>query len=231
MWQKPTKKTIYTLNVGDYCPQITALTYPFIEAWARRIGAEFHVIRQRRFPTWPVVYEKLQIYELAQQAGNDWSIYIDSDTLVHPETIDYTVLLRRDTVAHNGNDMAAVRWDYDRFFLRDGRHIGSCNWFAIASDWTIELWKPIDDLTLEEALRVIHPTINEQRTVNITPDHLIDDWALSRNIAKFGLKFTTIQQLMVDNGLDGAEFFWHAYTIPPDQKLKTMQEVMKNWKL
>src|SRR5512141_1373958 len=120
MWQKPEKKTVFTLNVDGYAPEITALTYPFIMAWARRIGASFHVIDERRFPEWPVVYEKLQVYALAQQMANDWNIFIDSDALVHPDAPDFTRLLSKDTVAHYGADMAAIRWTYDRFFQRDG---------------------------------------------------------------------------------------------------------------
>lgn len=57
-WSKPVKKTIYTLNIGDYAPEICALTYPLMQAYARKIGAEFHVIRERKFPDWPLDYEQ-----------------------------------------------------------------------------------------------------------------------------------------------------------------------------
>jgi hypothetical protein len=230
MWQKKEKKTIFTLNVDGYSPEITAITYPLLEQYAKRIGAEFFVIKERKFPDWPVVYEKLQIYELAQEMGNDWNIYIDSDALVHPETLDYTLFLNKDTVAHNGADMANVRWKYDRFFTRDGRNIGSCNWFTIASDLCIELWKPLDDLTLQEALDRIFPSVNEKNTV-ITKEHLIDDFTLSRNIAKYGLKFKALLELNKEIGLPGADFFWHAYTIDAKEKVIEMQKIIKLWKI
>jgi hypothetical protein len=89
-WSKDIKKTIYTLNIDDYAPEICALTYPLIQAYARKIGADFQVIRERKFPDWPVVYEKLQIHELGQRDSNDWNIYIDSDTLINPEMFDIT---------------------------------------------------------------------------------------------------------------------------------------------
>src|SRR5271168_5376308 len=76
-WSKHVKKTIYTLNVGGYAPEICALTYPLLQAYARKIGADFHVIRDRKFPDWPVVYEKLQIHVLGKEHGDDWNIYID----------------------------------------------------------------------------------------------------------------------------------------------------------
>lgn len=230
MWQKPSKKTIYLLNIEDYAPEITAITYPLIYSYADKIGANVFKITERKFPGFPVVYEKLQIYELAQEHSNDWSIYIDSDALVHPETVDFTRFLHRDTVAHNGADMSAVRWEHDRYFDRDGRHIGSCNWLTIASDWCIELWRPLDDLTLEEALGRIHPTVNESNTI-ITKEHLIDDYVLSRNIAKYGLKFTTLTDLMPTIGLQGANFLWHQYTIPIDEKVTQMKEVLHKWNL
>ena len=160
MFQKPIKKTIFTLAVDNFSEEITAMTFPLMEAYAQRIGADFHVIRERRFKDWPVTYEKLQVFRLAQEMANDWNIFFDADTLIHPETLDWTLFLPKDTVVHNGMDMAAIRWDYDRYFWRVGRHIGSCNWCAIASDWCVDLWTPLD-IPLEEALRRIHPRVVE----------------------------------------------------------------------
>src|SRR4030042_4413675 len=104
MWQKPLKKTLFVLNVDDYAPEITEVTYPLLKHYAKKIGADFYEIRERKFPDFPPVYEKLQIYQLAQEMGNDWNIYIDSDALVHPDLIDATLLIPRDTVAHYGKD-------------------------------------------------------------------------------------------------------------------------------
>lgn len=219
------RKTVYLLNVDGYAPEITAITYPLIRFYANRIGADVCMITERRFPKWPVTYEKLQIYKLAQERKSDWNIYIDSDAMVHPEMLDMTEHLSKDTVCHNGIDMAAIRWKYDRFFRRDGRNIGSCNWFTIASDWCVDLWKPLD-MTPEEAVKNIRPTINEIQTV-ITPSHLIDDYALSHNIAEYGLKVTTVAEMLPKLGLPNASFFWHAYTIPTDEKVKRMKMVLE----
>jgi hypothetical protein len=223
------RKTVYTLNVGPYAPAITALTYPLLAAWVSRIGAELVMLDERRFPTWPVCYEKLQIYDWARERGDDWILYLDSDTLVHPDTPDFTRLIPRDTVAHNDADMAAVRWDYDQYFQRDGRHIGSGNWLAIASAWCVDLWRPLDDLTLDEALARIHPAAFERRA-GITPDHLLDDYVLSRNIAKFGLKFTTIKRVQEQTGCMG-EFFHHDYLMPVAEKVALLKQTLTNWKL
>jgi hypothetical protein len=232
MWEKKASKIIYTLNVDNYAPEITAITYPLIKAYAHKIGAEFHIINQRKFPEWPVTYEKFQIYELAQEFSPDWNIYIDSDALVYPDAPDFTNVLKKDTVSHHGQDFAPVRWKYDRFFHRDGRHIGSGNWFTLGSDLCIELWKPLDDLTPEEAVKNIQPTVGERLSGVIDPHHLIDDYTCSRNIAKYGLKFITIRKLMEDFGYQGGgPFFWHQYTIPIESKIVEMKKVLRDWGL
>lgn len=230
MFNKPLKKTLYTLNVDNYAPEITRLTYPWMKRWAKRIGADFHVIRTRKWPKMPPVYEKLQIYELAQKHKNDWSIYLDGDALVHPETIDFTEHISKDTVMHNRKDVAPVRWDLDRYFLRDGRNIGSGNWLAIASDWCLELWKPLEDLTYAEALKRIHPIIPEVRA-GIVPSHLIDDFTVSRNIAQYGLKFKTVRDLLKEIDLPEADFFHHEYLITTAEKVANIKNILAHWKV
>src|SRR5208283_4171994 len=134
-WEKPITKTIYTLNIVNYEPAIRELCFPLLQHYAKKIGAALHVIAKRQFPEWPVTYEKLQVYDLAKFHGSEWNIYIDADALVNPECFDFTDHLPKNTVCHNGRDMAGIRWSMDPYFRRDGRWIGSCNWLAIASDW------------------------------------------------------------------------------------------------
>jgi hypothetical protein len=223
---------IYLLNIDSYAPEVTALTYPLIHAWARKIGAEVQMITERRFPGWPVVYEKLQIHRLAQENKADWHIYLDSDALVHPNTPDWTQFLSRDTVAHNGVDHAAIRWRYDEYFLRDGRNVGSCNWNTIASSWCLDLWRPLDDLTCAEAVARITPTHDERRSGVIDAAHLIDDYALSRNIARFGLKVQTLIALEKRLGLDGQGgpgFYHHCYTKSTADKASEYRQVLRDW--
>ena len=222
------KKTIFTLNVDNYAPEITELTYPLLERYAKKIGADFHIINKRKYPNLPPVYEKMQIYDLGRKMGNDWNIYIDSDALVHPDMFDVTEFIRKDTVCHNGADMANNRWRYDRYFERDKRHIGSCNWFTVASDWCLDLWHPLD-ISYEEALENIFPIQNELNTV-ITREHLIDDYALSRNIARFGLRFTTIGQILSELK-DNGSYLWHQYTVPTNLKIKEMHRILANWEV
>jgi hypothetical protein len=230
MWQKKLKKTVFTLNIDNYAPEITKLTYPLIKRYAKKIDADFYIIKERKFPKFPLVYEKLQIYELAQKMENDWNIYFDSDTLVHPDFMDITNHLSKNTVLHCLIDFASNRWKYDRFFMRDGRNISSPNWFAVASDWCIELWKPLDDITLKEAVANINPTVVESNRL-LAADHLIDDYTLSRNIAKYGLRVETFVNLMTRLGHPGFEYLWHNYAMSIEDKVVQMKEILKRWGL
>lgn len=229
MWEKGVKKTIYTLAVNNWQPQITELTFPLLKRYAAKIGADFKVINDRKFPDFPITYEKFQIFELGKQDGNDWNIYIDADALIHPETPDFTTYLKKDTVAHVGCDDALIRWKYDRYFLRDGRNIGSCNWFTMASDWCIDLWAP-PDITPDEMVANCFPTIEEELSGVVTSYHLIDDYLIGRNIAKYGLKFQKLADI-IDEHYKGSWFFWHQYTMQPEQKVIEMKNTLKQWRL
>jgi len=260
------KKILWTLNIGNYAPEICSLTYPLMKKYADKIGAEFRVIDERKFPEFPVTYEKLQLFELGRQS--DWTLYVDSDAVIHPGFWDPCEHVPKDTVLHNANDFLPNRWTIDDYFRRDGRWVGSCNWFACASNWCLDLWRPLDDLTLAEAIANIHPTIHEAaqfiwRCQNkqcnyevptnengelvglctacgqprkriekqrITPDHLIDDYTLSRNIAKYGLKFTTVQAIQTKMN-DRGFYLWHQYTTTLEDKIKTTKEVLHSWGL
>jgi len=228
MWKKDQeKKMIFLLNINNYSPEITKLTYPYIERYAEKIKADIHVINERKFPDWDMDYEKLQIHELGREYENDWNIYFDSDALLHPDLPDITELLHKNTVAHNGSDLACIRWTYDKYFWRDGRHIGSCNWCAIGSDWCLDLWRPLDDMTMEEAIKNIRLTRDEELSGVLTKEHLVSDYALSRNIARFGLKFVTLNSIFANCG----NFFWHTYTIPVDEKIVELKRIIREWKI
>ena len=223
------RTTVYTLDVDGYAPEILALTRPWLERWVDKIGARLCVIDRRRWPNRPAVYEKLQIHDLARERGDDRIIYIDGDALIHPDMFDPTDHVPMDTVAHNGCDMAGNRWQYDEYFRRDGRHIGSGNWLAIGSSWTLDLWREQDDLTYEEILSRIHPTQHE-RSLGIGPERLIDDYILSRNIARFGLKFTTIMAI-TEGWKRPGDYFRHDYDLTQAAKVESLKAALVAWKL
>jgi hypothetical protein len=232
MWQKNIKKTLFTLNLNpDKYQEITDITYPLFKKYCYKIGAEFYEITERKFPEYPPSYEKVQVYQLGQDMKNDWNIFFDCDAIIHPDTPDVTNYIPRDHCAHNATDMASMRWRYDRFLLRDGRNLGSCTWINIASDWTIELFKPLDDLTLEEVAQNIFPTHGETLTGLVPPIRLIEDYVFSRNIAKYGLKFISLLSIFNELGFPQPEFFYHLYAIPIEEKVVRMREILKSWRL
>lgn len=228
------KKVIYTLNIGDYEPEIRGLTRPYLEMYSRKIGAEIKEITERKFPEWPVTYEKLQLHELAKDA--DWTLYIDSDALIHPDMVDFTEIIHKDTVLFYGKDFVGTRWRYDKYFRRDGRGISACSWFVLCSDWTTDLWRPHDDLTPEQAINNIWPVQGEAnfaKYMGETPrqyaTHLVDDYSLSRNIARFGLKHLTSQQVGEQLRMNLNPYFAHIYLDDPKTKAEFLADEMMKW--
>jgi hypothetical protein len=214
------KKTLWTLNIDNYAPELCELTYPLLLAYAKKMGADFQIINERRFPEMPVVYEKLQIFYLGR--GNDWNVYIDSDAVIFPDMFDVTERIPKDTVAHYSRDNCINRFKPNEFFRRDGRDIGSANWFTVASDWCMDLWHPLSyDHSQHDCPALIRASIRPivtERQAGIVPEHLIDDYTLSLNIARYGLKFTTVSEIMKRSNDQGV-YAWHTHRMPLEKKL------------
>jgi len=224
------KVVVWTLNVDGYAPEITNITFPLMRYYARKIDAEFRLIEHRKWPDWPVVYEKMQIHELGRD--NDWNIFFDADTLVHPECLDWSSFIDEDTCAHNDVDFANLRFRYDEYFRKDGRNIGTCGWFTIAPKRCIDLWEPTE-LSREEIIERCRCTVGERNCGLMDDTHLVDDYVMSRNLAKRHFKHITIRGLLPKLGFTepDAGFFWHVYTVPHQTKVQQMKETLRNWRI
>lgn len=221
------KKTVYTLNIGDYAPEIMKLTMPLMKRWADKIGADFFTITERKFPEFPEPYEKFQIKELSKRHGNDWNIFFDADALIHPDFWDITEVIGKEMTCSNGSDFVHLRFKVDNYFRRDGRWlIGKGNWCLIASDWCTDIWEPLD-MTPDEAAGHIHP-IAWEAPGGVNPRHLIDDFAVTRNIVKYGLKHILIPELSAQVGAPQG-YLWHEYSMTLEQKLKQMKQKLMSW--
>jgi hypothetical protein len=221
------RKVVVTLNIGNYQPEVRSITYPFLMHWADKIGADFVEITERKFPEWPVVYEKLQCRDIIRR-GYEWLIFYDADTLVYPDCPDWTALVPKDHVACYGFDWAPIRWSMDRYFLRDGRMIGTAGWCTIASEWCDDIWTPLD-MSPEEAIERLHPTVAEcQRKME--PSHLIDDYTVSRNVARFGLKAVGLMALMGKYSQEGV-WYVHNYEVPSAEKADYLRKVISEDRL
>lgn len=225
--QRKTKKTVFTLNIDNYAPEITKLTYPFLETYAKKINAEFRIIAKRKFPGYPLMYEKLQIYELGQD--NDWNIYIDSDVLVHPDLFDITEVLPEDTALSFVAFFAGDRFRYDNYFRRDGRNIGSANEITVASHLCHDIWEPLSDITVDDALKNIQ-LLRREEVVGHTGGYGIDDYVISRNMAKYGIKFKTFTDLLNEIGRPNDEYFYHEWPVAEKDKAEKIKARLKFWK-
>ena len=59
--------TVYTVCVNDFAPKVTAITFPLMESYAKKIGAKFKVLTERKFPDMPPNYEKFQLYQESRE--------------------------------------------------------------------------------------------------------------------------------------------------------------------
>lgn len=228
------KKILVTLNINEYQPAIRALTYPLMKRFADKIHADFIEITERKFPDWPTVYEKLQCREILEATDADWCLFFDADALINPEMFDPTLDLNLDTVLFNGKDMSRIRFYPDKYFQRDGRFVGACNWFCVSSRLTAcDLYRPLDDLTLEEAVKNINVTNGEHASGLFKDNHLIDDYTLSRNIARFGLKHDTLIDICGRMGIRNPQtggghspYLFHLYALPEGEKINRILDVL-----
>ena len=186
------RKLIHVVNINDFFPELFALTYPTIRSYAERNGYMINMITERKFPDYPINYEKMQVYEDGKDA--EVNILCDADMLIHPEFPDVTTFLKRDSIAFNDNYNISWKYHVDRirYFMRDGRDVGIATNFVVSSDWTHDVWEP---LSLSQ--KDIEELAKKENTDTGGADgrgwgHYADEFALSYNMAKYGLKYTGV---------------------------------------
>ena len=186
------RKLIHVVNINDFFPELFALTYPTIRSYAERNGYMINMITERKFPDYPINYEKMQVYEDGKDA--DVNILCDADMLIHPEFPEVTQFLKRDSIAFNDNYNISWKYHVDRirYFMRDGRDVGIATNFVVSSDWTHDVWEP---LSLSQ--KDIEDLAKKENTDTGGADgrgwgHYADEFALSYNMAKYGLKYTGV---------------------------------------
>ena len=186
------RKLIHVVNINDFFPELFELTYPTIRSYAERNGYMINMITKRKFPDYPINYEKMQVYEDGKNA--EVNILCDADMLIHPEFPDVTEFLKRDSIAFNDNYNISWKYHVDRirYFMRDGRDVGIATNFVVSSDWTHDVWEP---LSLSQ--KDIEDLAKKENTDTGGADgrgwgHYADEFALSYNMAKYGLKYTGV---------------------------------------
>ncbi len=79
-------RAIITVTIGDEYEDLSEITHPFMQRYAKKVGADFIVIRQREFERFPIFYEKFQLPWFLQTYKR--VAFIDTDVLVSPQTPD-----------------------------------------------------------------------------------------------------------------------------------------------
>jgi hypothetical protein len=214
------KKLLVTLDI-NYTKEITDITYPYMQSYARKIDADFKIITEIKFESQPVNIEKFQLYELSKDY--DWTIFIDADALIHPNCPDVTEVYGKDNVIFNGYDLYPLRFKHNNYTRRDKRNIGASTWFSVFSDWTRHLWKPYENP--KEYINQIN-LMNLEKNFGYSPEHILDNYLVSRNIAKYGIKVKSIMYDMFNNhpNITFLPFLIHQFCITQEQKIKFLKD-------
>jgi hypothetical protein len=175
------KKIIHVVYIDDYFPELWELCLPTIKQYAYRTGSELNIITQRKFPNWHINYEKFQVYEDGKHA--DANFLIDADILIHPQFPDFsTGITFPHHIAFNDNYHASTKFNISNniYFQRDGRDVGIASNALISFRSTHDVWEPL----------AISP--EQGKKITLVREGDIDEYALSHNMAKYGLKYTGI---------------------------------------
>lgn len=211
-----TKKNLFVLQIGNYFPELCKITIPNLKSYADRIGADFQLITDRKFPDFPVSYEKLQIFNLGKDS--DWNILVDADFLINPMFWDVTEIVPQDRVGvFLGYKADTVFTKLDKYFLRDGRNQGIVSNFVVTHHVCHDLWTPLD-IPFRAAAQYVPRS------------HIIDEYCISRNLARFGLKLTGLVPRAESSNL---VVHLDATTQNGDEKVlvRSANSTLNHWKL
>ena len=172
------RKAVYTVSINNWFPELCALTLPLIKKWSEKIGADFHIISEAKFPNFPPNYEKFQIAELGQQC--DWNIFIDADVIVDPVKMpDLTENSDPTFVYYESALRPSQYYKKHPYFERYGVDLGVSDCFLITSQFTHDIWQPLNPLS---ELKKYCFEENER---------LVSEFNLNLNIARYGLKLAS----------------------------------------
>lgn len=214
------KKLLVTLDI-NYNKDITNITYPHMQFYADKIDADFKVITERKFKYQPVNIEKFQLYEMSE--SYDWTIFVDADALIHPNCPDMGELYGKEYVIMYGYDFYPIRFKSNNYSRRDKRNIAASTWFTVFSDWNRHLWKPYKNP--KEYVNQITLT-NIEKNFGYLPEHILDDYLVSINIAKYGLKVKTVGYDILNShsNLTFWPFLKHQFCISTEEKIKYLKQ-------
>lgn len=216
------KKVIHIVNINDFFPELFRLTHPTITHYAKKYDYTINLITERKFSDYPIHYEKLQVYEDGKE--NDINVLLDADMLIRPDMPDFMQICKQDHVAYNDGYHISTRFYTDRikYFLRDGRDLGVATSCVVSSQLTHDLWEPID-LTTQQITELAIPKKSDPEWERGCA-HYIDEFALSYNIAKYGLK---IHGICAEDWQ--RPYLCHVGTGDKEKSIKLAQKFISDW--
>jgi hypothetical protein len=208
-------KKIWSLRVNNYWPELCEISIPLIEYWADKNGWKFETISERLWPEMPVTFEKLQVGEKGKDASHN--LLLDLDILLRPDFYDPSLFLDPAFVASSYGFQASIMFKIDKYFARDQRNIGIVGNCVYTTALTHDLWEIPTDLSHEQIL-------NSTRR-----HHIVDEFVISRNLAKYGLKYSG-----VSNNPDDYLVHMGCEVLGEEEKKKKVQEawnIIDNWSI
>ena len=199
---------IHVVNINNYFPELFNITIKTIERYADKINAKLNIINNRKYLDWPVLTEKLQVYDYGINA--DWNLLIDADILISKHAYNPFKYFDIRKVGNKDEYLASNQLRIDKYFIRDGRNLGLSGCLLATSRLTHELWEFPKDLTKEELLNNI---LMERK--------IVDEYVVSRNLAKYGLKY---QELFPVKDYD---LFYHLGCYAQDEN--EILDLAKRW--
>ncbi len=208
------RKGVHVVYIDDFFPELWALTYPTIKAYADRIGADLNVITGRKYSHMHINYEKFQVW--IDGMCYNANFLVDADVLIHKEFPDFTTIVPPHHVGFNDNYFASDKFTIEEtnVFLRDGRNVGIASNAVITYTSTHDLWEPIDWLRMEDFESISKVRLGD-----------VDEFNLSWNLAKYGLKYTGI------TWEDWQRYYFvHIGTGDRELALKQAEAVLNTWR-
>lgn len=202
-----------TLACNGYSKELTDLTFPFFQQYADKCGLQFKILTERKFPELPASAEKFQIHAL----DYDKLLFIDADALIFPWCPDLFAVAADNQVILWHTDYSLERFRCDRLMLRDNRFVGVGSWFVGSTKLTKEVWEPPVDANY------CYSQITKKNYEKFPKEHLIDDYQLTINIARYGLHVFRVSDLLAKLQLK-QNWIWHNYLLPLEGKIEQIKK-------
>jgi lipopolysaccharide biosynthesis glycosyltransferase len=78
------KTAIANLCIGEREAPTASISHPLMQAYAKKIGADFHVFSERLWPDVDIRFEKFQMYEVVKNYSR--TLFVDTDVMIRNDS-------------------------------------------------------------------------------------------------------------------------------------------------